>query len=148
MKYKQFEHIEAKWKRQYVIKKHQEGESVTLYEKENDVIDAIRHLYQIEQNSEAINQWIEQYLHPSLTTKLNQTIRARRKRYHDATDLHTRKKSIDLNFRVWEKLSQRSQELNCTLSETIEFLLKEALCTEKANKKVDVLRESLSQLLE
>jgi macrodomain Ter protein organizer (MatP/YcbG family) len=82
-----------------------------------------------------------------LDNKLKQAIRAKRKRHYNAEQVHTKKKSIDLDYRVWEKLSYRANELGCTLSEAIEYLLSEASRSEKATKTVSSLKEDLSKLL-
>ncbi len=83
-----------------------------------------------------------------LDNKLKQAIRAKRKRHFNAEQEHTRKKSIDLDFRVWEKLSIKAQELDATLSDTIEYLIGEANRSQNANKKVDALKKDLSSLLD
>ncbi|MGL4600657.1 MAG: macrodomain Ter protein MatP, partial [Plesiomonas sp.] len=59
--------------------------------------------------------------------KLKQVVRATRKRYFNAEKEHTRKKSIDLEYLVWEKLSQRAESLGMTLSGTITHLLEESV---------------------
>ncbi|CSB28006.1 hypothetical protein VCSRO22_0975 [Vibrio cholerae] len=82
-----------------------------------------------------------------LDNKLKQAIRAKRKRHFNAEQIHTRKKSIDLDYRVWEKLSLKANELGCTLSDAIEYLLSEASRSEKASKTVNSLKEDLSRLL-
>lgn len=82
-----------------------------------------------------------------LDNKLKQAIRAKRKRHYNAEQIHTRKKSIDLDYRVWEKLSFRANELGCTLSEAIEYLLSEASKTEKTSQKMSSLKEDLNRLL-
>ena len=79
--------------------------------------------------------------------ELKQAIRAKRKRHFNAEQVHTKKKSIDLDYRVWEKLSNRANELGCTLSDAIEYLLSEASRSEKASMKVSSLKEDLSKLL-
>lgn len=84
---------------------------------------------------------------PELENKLKQAIRAKRKRHFNAEQLHTRKKSIDLDYRVWEKLSSRANELGCTLSDAIEYLLSEASRSEKASRAVSSLKEDLNKLL-
>lgn len=42
-------------------------------------------------------------MNPELSNRMKQTIRARRKRYFNAEHQHTRKKSIDLTFKVWQR---------------------------------------------
>ncbi len=85
---------------------------------------------------------------PELDKKLKQAIRAKRKRHFNAEQVHTRKKSIDLDFRVWEKLAEKSKELDCTLSDTIEYLLSESNKTEMASKKVLDIKNDLHELLD
>jgi macrodomain Ter protein organizer (MatP/YcbG family) len=84
---------------------------------------------------------------PELDVKLKQAIRAKRKRHFNAEQVHTKKKSIDLDYQVWEKLSQRANELGCTLSDAIEYLLSEASRSEKASQTVTSLKEDLTKLL-
>jgi macrodomain Ter protein organizer (MatP/YcbG family) len=52
-----------------------------------------------------VNAWIEQHMNPALMNRMKQTIRARRKRHFNAEHQHTRKKSIDLEFVVWQRLA-------------------------------------------
>ena len=92
-------------------------------------------------------KWIQKHMNPDLQNKLKQAIRAKRKRHFNAEQVHTRKKSIDLDYRVWEKLSLRAQDLDSTLSDTIEYLLSEASRTEKASQTVSSLKADLHELL-
>ena len=57
---------------------------------------------------------------------MKQTIRARRKRHFNAEHQHTRKKSIDLEFMVWQRLAGLAQRRGKTLSETIVQLIEDA----------------------
>ncbi|RXJ74306.1 macrodomain Ter protein MatP [Veronia nyctiphanis] len=148
MKYQQLENLEAGWKWTYLVKKYKDGDAVTRYIDTSEVEAAIHQLLDIEHEPTKVIEWIVEHMSPELDKKLKQAIRAKRKRHFNAEQEHTRKKSIDLDFRVWEKLSAKAQELDATLSDTIEFLLSEANRTEHASKKVSALKKDLSSLLD
>ncbi|USD66538.1 macrodomain Ter protein MatP [Vibrio sp. SCSIO 43136] len=147
MKYQQLENLECGWKWQYLVKKHKDGEAITRYIDTSEADAAVEALKRIEHEPVLVLDWIEEHMAETLDTKMKQAIRAKRKRHFNAEQVHTKKKSIDLDYRVWEKLSQRSHELGCTLSEAIEYLLSEASRSEKASKTVTSLKEDLSKLL-
>lgn len=147
MKYQQLENLECGWKWQYLNKKWREGENITCYIDSSEIDHAVALLKDIEYNTALVLDWIEQHMAPGLDNKLKQAIRAKRKRHYNSEQAHTKKKSIDLDYRVWEKLSHRANELGCTLSEAIEYLLSEASRSEKATKTVSSLKEDLSKLL-
>ncbi|EMA8956683.1 macrodomain Ter protein MatP [Vibrio fluvialis] len=147
MKYQQLENLECGWKWQYLIKKWKDGEAITNHIDRSEADNAVRELKSIEHEPTLVLEWIEQHMAPVLENKLKQAIRAKRKRHFNAEQLHTRKKSIDLDYRVWEKLSVRANELGCTLSDAIEYLLSEASRSEKASRTVSSLKEDLSKLL-
>ncbi|EKO3980871.1 macrodomain Ter protein MatP [Vibrio fluvialis] len=147
MKYQQLENLECGWKWQYLIKKWKDGEAITNHIDRSEADNAVRELKSIEHEPTLVLEWIEQHMAPELKNKLKQAIRAKRKRHFNAEQLHTRKKSIDLDYRVWEKLSVRANELGCTLSDAIEYLLSEASRSEKASRTVSSLKEDLSKLL-
>ncbi|OOF17528.1 Ter macrodomain-binding protein MatP [Salinivibrio sp. PR932] len=148
MKYQQLENLEAGWKWAYLVKKWKDGDTVTKYIDSSEIQTAIDALMAIEHEPTRVNQWIEKHMSPALDNKLKQAIRAKRKRHFNAEQEHTRKKSIDLDYRVWERLSQKAHELDATLSDTIEYLLSEANRTESASKQVDALKKDLSNLLD
>ncbi|MEZ9523377.1 macrodomain Ter protein MatP [Enterovibrio norvegicus] len=148
MKYQQLENLEAGWKWAYVVKKHKEGANVTRYIDTSEAQAAVNSLMSIEHEPTKVIEWITEHMSPDLDNKLKQAIRAKRKRHFNAEQEHTRKKSIDLDFRVWEKLSMKAQDLDATLSDTIEYLLGEANRSQNANKKVDALKKDLSSLLD
>ncbi|EKO3556017.1 macrodomain Ter protein MatP [Vibrio metschnikovii] len=147
MKYQQLENLECGWKWQYLIKKWKDGEQITCHIDRSEVENAIVKLKSIEYEPTLVLDWIAQHMAPELENKLKQAIRAKRKRHFNAEQLHTRKKSIDLDYRVWEKLSSRANELGCTLSDAIEYLLSEASRSEKASRAVSSLKEDLNKLL-
>lgn len=147
MKYQQLENLECGWKWQYLIKKWKEGEPITRHIDKSEAKAAIEQLRQLEHEPTRVLEWIDKNMSFELDNKLKQAIRAKRKRHFNAEQVHTRKKSIDLDYRVWEKLSNRANELGCTLSDAIEYLLSEASRSEKASKAVNSLKEDLSKLL-
>jgi len=147
MKYQQLENLECGWKWQYIISRWKDGVNVVRHINKGDIDSAIEELQMIESEPTRVLDWIEQHMSDDLDNKLKQAIRAKRKRHFNAEQVHTRKKSIDLDYRVWEKLSLQANELGCTLSEAIEYLLSEASKSEKANQTMSSLKEDLSRLL-
>ncbi|MCL9783103.1 macrodomain Ter protein MatP [Vibrio sp. S4M6] len=147
MKYQQLENLECGWKWQYLVKKWKEGEAITRHLDSSEAESAVQELLVIEHEPTKVLSWIEQNMSLELDNKLKQAIRAKRKRHFNAEQVHTKKKSIDLDYRVWEKLSNRANELGCTLSDAIEYLLSEASRSEKASKTVNNLKQDLTKLL-
>ncbi|CAH0533481.1 Macrodomain Ter protein [Vibrio stylophorae] len=147
MKYQQLDNLESGWKWQYLVKKHKEGDAITHYIDRSEAKINIDALMAMEHEPVKVLEWIEHHMNPALEVKLKQAIRAKRKRHYNRAQTHTRKKSIDLDYRVWEKLSQKAKLLDATLSDTIEFLLSEAGKKEHANQKVEDIRKDLHQLL-
>ncbi|KLV03766.1 Ter macrodomain organizer matS-binding protein [Photobacterium aquae] len=148
MKYQQLENLEAGWKWNYLVKKWKEGEAITAYIDTSEAEAALQELLAIEHEPTKVLKWISKHMSPDLENKLKQAIRAKRKRHFNAEQVHTRKKSIDLDFRVWEKLAEKSKELDSTLSDTIEYLLSESNKTEQASKQVLDIKNDLHELLD
>ncbi|MGF1736748.1 macrodomain Ter protein MatP [Photobacterium satsumensis] len=148
MKYQQLENLEAGWKWNYLVKKWKEGEAITGYIDTSEAKAAVDDLLSIEHEPTKVLKWIGSHMSPELDKKLKQAIRAKRKRHFNAEQVHTRKKSIDLDYRVWERLAEKSKELDCTLSDTIEYLLSESNKTEVASKQVLDLKHDLHELLD
>ncbi|GAA5644759.1 MULTISPECIES: macrodomain Ter protein MatP [Vibrio] len=147
MKYQQLENLECGWKWQYLVKKWKDGEAITHHIDTSEADAAVKELKGLEHEPTKVLEWIEKHMSLELDNKMKQAIRAKRKRHFNAEQIHTKKKSIDLDYRVWEKLSHRASELGCTLSDAIEYLLSEASRSEKASKAVNSLKEDLSKLL-
>jgi uncharacterized protein len=147
MKYQQLENLECGWKWQYLINKWKSGEVITRHVDSSVDGQALNELKALENEPTLVLEWIDVHINPEIENKLKQAIRAKRKRHFNAEQIHTRKKSIDLDYRVWEKLSHRANELGCTLSDAIEYLVSEASKTEKASRTVSSLKEDLSKLL-
>lgn len=123
MKYQQLENLEAGWKWEYLHKKHLVGENITRYLDSSEIQTAINALEKIKKTPLEIEKWIKATLNPALDNKLKQTIRARRKRYFDAEQQQTRKKSVDLTFEAWTQLSRLAEKNKLTLSEMIATLI-------------------------
>ncbi|WP_428772497.1 macrodomain Ter protein MatP [Vibrio sp.] len=147
MKYQQLENLECGWKWNYLVKKWKEGESITRHIDSSEAEAAVKQLLALEHKPTEVLEWIDNNMALELDIKLKQAIRAKRKRHFNAEQIHTKKKSIDLDYRVWEKLSHQANQLGCTLSDAIEYLLSEASRSEKASKAVSSLKEDLSKLL-
>lgn len=147
MKYLQLENLESGWKWKYLVKKHQEGELITRYVERSAAEEAVRLLLQLEHQPEAIMLWIADHMNPALDNRMKQTIRARRKRHFNAEHQHTRKKSIDLEYLVWQRLAGLAQRRHSTLSETIVQLIEDAERKEKYASQMDALRSDLKSIL-
>lgn len=148
MKYQQLENLECGWKWAYLVKKHREGELITRHIEKSAAQDAVEQLLLIESQPIKVLEWIDLHMSPELSNRMKQTIRARRKRYFNAEHQHTRKKSIDLTFKVWQRLSALSQRRGITLSETIVQLIEDAERKEQYALKVHSLKDGLIELLE
>lgn len=147
MKYQQLENLEAGWKWTYLLKKHKEGINITKYVDSSDVDCVVNLFLLMEHEPTKVIHWIVDHMDDALDIKLKQAIRAKRKRHFNAEQEHTRKKSIDLDYRVWEKLSQKAHALGATLSDTIEYLICETNRSYDKTKKVDALKKDLNHLL-
>lgn len=147
MKYQQLENLECGWKWAYLIKKHHEGENITRYLDTSESEFAISKLLHFEHNPVLVLDWIEMHMNPQLDNKLKQTIRARRKRHFNAEQQHLRKKSIDLEFLVWQRLANLAKRRRATLSDTIVQLLEDAEKNEKYASTMSSLKQDLEFLL-
>ncbi|MDR0219206.1 MAG: macrodomain Ter protein MatP [Enterobacteriaceae bacterium] len=147
MKYQQLENLECGWKWAYLVKKHREGELITKYIEKSAAQDVVNQLLRLEQEPVKVLQWISQHMNPDLTNRMKQTIRARRKRHFNAEHPHSRKKSIDLDFHVWQRLSDLSRRRGNTLSETIVQLLEDAEHKEKYAHQISNLKQDLAAIL-
>ena len=148
MKYQQLENLECGWKWAYLVKKHREGELITRYVEKSAADEVVEQLLGLESQPLKVLEWINLHMNPELSNRMKQTIRARRKRYFNAEHQHTRKKSIDLTFNVWQRLSALSQRRGLTLSETIVQLIEDAERKEQYALKVHNLKDGLIELLE
>ena len=142
MKYQQLENLESGWKWTYLVKKHREGELITRYIEASAAQAAVDLLLTLENEPVLVNTWIEHHIN-----RMKQTIRARRKRHFNAEHQLTRKKSIDLEFMVWQRLAGLAQRRGKTLSETIVQLIEDAEHKEKYASKMSSLKHDLQVLL-
>jgi macrodomain Ter protein organizer (MatP/YcbG family) len=147
MKYQQLENLESGWKWKYLVKKHREGERITRYLENSAAQDAVQELLKMENTPVNVLQWITRHMNPSLDNRMKQTIRARRKRHFNAEHQHTRKKSIDLEFLVWQRLAGLARRRGVTLSETVVQLIEDAERKEKYASQMSSLRQDLQEIL-
>ncbi|WP_455817976.1 macrodomain Ter protein MatP [Pseudomonas cerasi] len=147
MKYQQLENLESGWKWKYLVKKHREGELITRYIESSAAQAAVDELVVMENRPVEVAKWISQHINPLLENRMKQTIRARRKRHFNAEHQHTRKKSIDLEYLVWQRLAGLAQRRNSTLSETIVQLIEDAERKEKYASQMSSLKQDLKAIL-
>ena len=147
MKYQQLENLESGWKWKYLVKKHREGELITCYIEASAAKEAVDLLLTLENEPVQVNGWIEKHINPTLMNRMKQTIRARRKRHFNAEHQHTRKKSIDLEFMVWQRLAGLAQRRSKTLSETVVQLIEDAEHKEKYANQMSTLKNDLQAML-
>lgn len=147
MKYQQLENLECGWKWKYLVKKHQEGEAITKHIEESAAQNAIQELLCLESNPIKVTDWISLHINPNLDNRMKQTIRARRKRHFNAEHQNTRKKSIDLEFLVWQRLANLAKRRQVTLSEVIIQLIEDAEQKDKYANKVSTIKDDLMSLL-
>lgn len=147
MKYQQLENLESGWKWKYLVKKHREGESITHHIENSVAQEAIDELLKLENDPVKVLTWISRHMNPELDNRMKQTIRARRKRHFNAEHQHTRKKSIDLEFLVWQRLAALARRRGITLSETVVQLIEDAERKEKYASQMSLLKQDLKAIL-
>lgn len=147
MKYQKLENQETHWKWLYLVKKQRDGEKITQYEEKSLEQEMVKQLIQAQNNPLLIENWIKQHLSPTLVIKLDQAIRARRKRYFNAEKQATKKKSIDLEYAVWLRLSKYSKKKKMTLSETINFMIDEQESKALYESQMSIMKAGLADLL-
>ncbi|WP_439327571.1 macrodomain Ter protein MatP [Lonepinella sp. BR2357] len=147
MKYQKLENQETQWKWLYLTKKHRDGENITRYQEKSLAEDKVIALIACKNQPEQIEAWIADHLSEHLVIKLDQAIRARRKRFFNAEKQHTKKKSIDLEYVVWQRLSKYSRKMGMTLSQTIMYMIDERENKAQYEKKMSVMKASLKDLL-
>ncbi|MBF0751118.1 MULTISPECIES: macrodomain Ter protein MatP [Pasteurellaceae] len=147
MKYQKLENQEANWKWLYLIRKYREGENITRYEEKSLQESVVTILLESQNYPEKIEAWIKQHLSLSLPIKLDQAIRARRKRFFNAEKQSTKKKSIDLEYAVWLRLSKYSRKMDMTLSETISYMIDERESKALYESQMSAMKNSLKNLL-
>lgn len=125
MRYQKLDIQEANWKWKYLLKKYREGENVTKHQEESLIELKMQLLTTLQHSPQEIERWIKAEMPADQRRKMRQSIRARRKRFFNAEKQSTRKKSIDLTYASWKRLSELAAELEMTLSETVLYLIDE-----------------------
>lgn len=148
MRYQKLEIQEAGWKWKYLLKKYREGENVTKYEEQSLIDLKIQLLTTLQNSPEEIEKWIKAEMTPIQRRKMRQSIRARRKRFFNAETQSTKKKSIDLEYQSWLSLSKLSNELDMTLSETINYLIDELENKQLYSEQIEKMKLNLKALLQ
>ncbi|MCO7509321.1 macrodomain Ter protein MatP [Serratia fonticola] len=147
MKYQQLGNLESGWKWKYLVKKHREGEAITRYIENSLAQEVIDQLLKLENEPVKVLAWIDEHMNPALDNRMKQTIRARRKRHFNSEHQHTRKKSIDLEFLVWQRLAALAHRRGVTLSETVVQLIEDAERKEKYATQMSSLKQDLQAIL-
>lgn len=147
MRYQKLESQEASWKWKYLLKKYREGENITKYDEQSFIELKVQLLTTLQNSPEEIEQWIKTEMTPEQRRRMRQSIRARRKRFFNAEKQSTRKKSIDLEYASWLRLSKQATEMEMTLSETIHYLMDELEKKQIYTEQVDKMKENLKALL-
>lgn len=84
---------------------------------------------------------------PEQRKKMRQSVRAKRKRFFNAEKQTTKKKSIDLEYSSWLRLSKYAKNKNLTLSEAIIQLTDELENKQLYLEQVAKMKSSLKDLL-
>ena len=147
MKYQKLENQEANWKWVYLTKKYRKSENITRYEEKSLREDKVLDLIRAQNHPEQIEQWIKNHLASDLIIKLDQAIRARRKHFFNGEKQATKKKSIDLEYAVWLRLSKYSRKMKMTLSETISYMIDERESKALYESQMSAMKAGLKDLL-
>ncbi len=147
MKYQQLENLESGWKWKYLVKKHREGELITRHHELSAAEVAVKELLAMENRPPDVLKWIHLNINPVLENRMKQAIRARRKRHFNSEHQHNRKKSIDLEYLVWQRLANLAHRRDSTLSETIIQLIEDAEYKEKYASQISLVKEDLKAIL-
>ncbi|EJS89694.1 Ter macrodomain organizer matS-binding protein, partial [Pasteurella multocida subsp. multocida str. Anand1_buffalo] len=117
------------------------------YEERSLSEDKVKQLLSQQNQPQAIETWIKAHLSPHLMIKLDQAIRARRKRFFNGEKQSTKKKSIDLEYAVWLRLSRYSRKMKMTLSETITYMIDERESKAQYEHQISAMKAGLKDLL-
>ncbi|MDP8033186.1 macrodomain Ter protein MatP [Pasteurella atlantica] len=147
MRYQRLDIQEANWKWQYLLKKHQTGEAITKHQEQSLIELKIETLISLQNCPEEIELWVKTEMTPEQRKKMRQSVRAKRKRFFNAEKQTTKKKSIDLEYSSWLRLSEKSKELEMTLSETIEHLIDELDNKQIYIDQIARMKQNLKDLL-
>lgn len=148
MRYQKLDIQEANWKWKYLLKKYREGENVTKHQEESLIELKMQLLTTLQNSPQEIERWIKAEMPADQRRKMRQSIRARRKRFFNAEKQSTRKKSIDLDYASWKRLSELAVEMEMTLSETVLYLIDELENRKIYSEQVDKMKDNIKALLE
>ncbi len=147
MRYQKLEIQEANWKWQYLLKKYQAGEAITKHQERSLVELKVQLLTELQNSPEEIESWIKTEMTQEQRKKMRQSVRAKRKRFFNAEKQTTKKKSIDLEYSSWLRLSKKSKQLEMTLSQTIEYLIEESENSKLYTNQISLMKQNLKELL-
>lgn len=94
-----------------------------------------------------MEKWIKSEMTPEQRKKMRQSVRAKRKRFFNAEKQTTKKKSIDLEYSSWLRLSKYAKSQKLTLSEAIVKLTDELENKQLYLEQVAKMKSSLKDLL-
>lgn len=147
MRYQKLITQETTWKWQYLLKKYREGENITKHEEQSLIDLKIQFLSTLQDTPEEVEKWIKSEMTTEQRKKMRQSVRAKRKRFFNAEKQATKKKSIDLEYASWLKLSKYAKSQNLTLSEAIIKLTDEVENKQFYLEQVAKMKSSLKDLL-
>lgn len=147
MRYQKLAIQEASWKWKYLLKKYREGENVTKHEEQSLIELKMQLLTTLQHSPDEIEQWIKSEMTSDQRRRMRQSIRARRKRFFNAEKPSTKKKSIDLDYASWLRLSKQSADMEMTLSETINYLIDELENKQIYADQLEKMKTNLKALL-
>ncbi|MCG9576676.1 hypothetical protein L1D14_10545 [Vibrio tubiashii] len=106
------EQLESVWKKEYVQKQVNNGNNPTIYLETSELDISLNKLNDLSCPNQ-ISEWIDNNLSREYQLKLSSSIRTRRHRSNNGT------KSVDLSYISWKELSDLSNELGLSLSQTV-----------------------------
>lgn len=147
MRYQKLTTQETTWKWQYLLKKHREGENITKHEEQSLIDLKVQFLSTLQDSPQEVEKWIKSEMTPEQRKKMRQSVRAKRKRFFNAEKQTTKKKSIDLEYASWLRLSKYAKSQNMTLSEAVVKLTDELENKQLYLEQVAKMKSSLKDLL-
>lgn len=147
MRYQKLTTQEATWKWKYLLKKHREGENITKHREQSLIDLKVQLLSTLQDSPEEVEKWIKSEMTPEQRKKMRQSVRAKRKRFFNAEKQTTKKKSIDLEYSSWLRLSKYAKSQGLTLSKAIMQLTDELENKQLYLEQVAKMKSSLRDLL-
>lgn len=147
MRYQKLTTQETIWKWKYLLKKHREGENITKHREQSLIDLKVQLLSTLQDSPEEVEKWIKSEMTPEQRKKMRQSVRAKRKRFFNAEKQTTKKKSIDLEYSSWLRLSKYAKSQGLTLSKAIMQLTDELENKQLYLEQVAKMKSSLRDLL-